>query len=313
MGAAARILVTAVVLGGLALACGGASAWGTRHYHYSVSPPGQSAVRLFVEEQGQGKPIVLLHGLGASTYAWRKVAPLLAEDHRVIAIDMKGFGRSSKPLDERYAARDHARLIAGFMAGRGLEDVTLVGHSFGGTVALALLLAEQPSSSRVGRVVLIDAPAYPQRWPITVDLLSDPTTAEAALRVVPPEVTVKLSFAGALKVRSAINDDDIRTYARPLYDEGAPYALVQTLRGLLDTDFAAAARSYGRITQPALVVWCRDDPIVPLQTGILLSRAMPNATLKIDDDCGHVPLEETPGRLARWIHDFVAHDVAASR
>ena len=65
-----------------------------------LGPP-DAPVKLFVEEKGEGSPLLLIHGFGASTFTWREIAPALARQHRVIAVDLKGFGQSDKPFDER--------------------------------------------------------------------------------------------------------------------------------------------------------------------------------------------------------------------
>lgn len=275
----------------------------SRQYFSMLYEPGSGPVRLFAEEWGAGKPVVLLHGIGASTYSWRKVAPTLATTHRVIAIDLKGFGRSAKPAGSKYAARDQARLVAQFLAARELQNVTLVGHSFGGTVALALLIGNRAAARRIERFVLIDSPAYPQVWPLAAELLASPASEEL-LRAIPPEVIVELALAQAIKSPSAVTAKDIAVYARPLRGGGALHALAETVRDLLATDFATASRHYSRIAQPALVIWCRSDPIVPLMTARLLAGVLPNAVLKIEDNCSHIPLEETPRSLVRWIRDF---------
>lgn len=275
----------------------------SRQYISIVYEPGTGPVRLFAQEWGEGKPIVLLHGLGASTYSWRKVAPILAATHRVIAIDLKGFGRSAKPNGTKYTARDQARLVSRFLAAHDLQDVTLVGHSFGGTVALALLIGNRVAAHRIQRLVLIDSPTYPQDWPLYAQLLASPAGDEL-LRAIPPEVIVDVALRQSLKSPSAVSTKDVAAYARPLYSAGALHALAETVRDLLATDFVAASRFYSGIRQPALLVWCRSDPVVPLRTGQLLATALPNAVLKIEDECAHIPPEETPRRLAYWIRDF---------
>lgn len=302
-----RTLLLALISGLTAVAgwAGEVSAWGARQYFTTVYDPEIGPVRLFTEERGEGRPIVLLHGIGGSTYTSRKIAPTLAVGKRVIAIDMKGFGRSSKPGGTRYSAPDQARIVAQFLAANELEGVTLVGHSFGGTVALALLLRSSAAAARVERLVLIDSPAYPQDWPVAADLLTRSGTGELLLTAIPREVTVKLALVSSVKSPSAITAEDVVAYARPLYERNAVHALAETVRDLVATDFAGSARHYGRITQPTLIVWCRSDPLVPLRTAYRLQSALPDATLKIEDNCAHVPLEETPGRLARWLKDFV--------
>jgi pimeloyl-ACP methyl ester carboxylesterase len=299
-----RLLAATIALLTLGWVTGDARAWGLRRYFAELDDPGRSPVRLFVEERGEGTPIVLVHGLGGSTYAWRKMAPGLAASHRVIAIDLKGFGRSAKPDDSRYRLRDQALLLGRFLEAKDLSAVTLVGYSLGGSVVLALLVGRESGVDRVQRVVLIDSPAFPQEWPAISELLSTPVAAELTMAVAPPELLVELAFSQSLKSPSAVTAADVSAYARPLQTEPGRRALRETLTHLMATDFAVAARAYPRISQPTLVLWCRDDPLVPLRSGQLLARSLANATLRIDDGCGHVPLEETPARLTARILEF---------
>ena len=89
------------------------------------------------------------------------MAPELATNHRVIAVDLKGFGQSDKPMDERYSVFDQAELLAQLIEDRNLRDLTLVGHSFGGGVALLLALeADQRLKGRISRLVLLNTLAY---------------------------------------------------------------------------------------------------------------------------------------------------------
>src|SRR5262249_14347275 len=97
-------------------------------------------LRLWVEEAGSGDPILLIHGLGANSYTWRYLAPALARTHHVLSVDLKGFGRSDKPIDAAYGVFDQARLLNALIARRKLTHLSIVGHSFGGGVALALTL-----------------------------------------------------------------------------------------------------------------------------------------------------------------------------
>jgi pimeloyl-ACP methyl ester carboxylesterase len=103
---------------------------------------GPVPVQLYVEEAGRGPPLVLIHGLGGSSYSWRRLIPSLARTHRVYAIDLKGFGRSDKPFDTNYGPDDQALLIAALMRQRRLVGATVAGHSYGGTVALSLAIVQ---------------------------------------------------------------------------------------------------------------------------------------------------------------------------
>jgi pimeloyl-ACP methyl ester carboxylesterase len=248
---------------------------------------------------------LLLHGLGESTFTWRRIVPALAETHRVIALDLKGFGRSDKPRDEAYSADDQAQLVAGFLEKRGLENVTIVGHSFGGTVALrTTLVPAVRASSRVRRIVVIGAPALPKSVASHLDLVQLPALPDALTAAVPPELMARmlLKEAGGAAVTS---EEQVKGYAAPYFDIAAKHAFLVTARGIVSEGGNEIAERYRSIKEPVLAVWCRRDPIVPLKSGRKLARVLPNARLEIIEKCHHLPQEERPEALIAVIRSFI--------
>ena len=119
-------------------------------------------------EEGQGDPILMLHGFAASHYTWRYLIADLKRDYRVIAVDLKGFGKSGKPVDGKYSIFDQADLVTQFIRRKNLTNVTLVGHSLGGAVALAttLKLIERQKKSPISKLILLDSLTYKQPLPL---------------------------------------------------------------------------------------------------------------------------------------------------
>jgi len=111
-------------------------------------------------EQGEGKPIVLLHGNPTSVYLWRNVIPRLSPHGRVIAVDMIGMGKSDKPYLQ-YTFADHAEFFAGFVEAMELEDVTLVLHDWGGAVGIDYA-ARNPDNVR--GIAVMEAVVQPMQW-----------------------------------------------------------------------------------------------------------------------------------------------------
>ncbi len=263
-------------------------------------------VRLFVQESGEGSPLLLIHGFGTSTNTWRKILPHLARRHRVIALDLKGFGQSDKPLDRRYSAFDQANLLIDFIKRRNLHDLTIVGHSFGGAVALALTLElNDTEPNRVQRLVLIDSPAYRQDLPILFRYLRTPLVADLGVLVTPPEVQAKTALMAAYAEQSPIERQDVLAYARPLYEPGGRHALLQTAAQILPAELAMLEARYETIRQSTLLIWCRSDDFVPLWVGQRLNNDLPNSRLKVVDGCGHAPQEERPNRTLKIIKKFL--------
>lgn len=273
----------------------------------AITLPDRPPVTLYYEEHGSGPPLVLLHGLGESTFTWHDVAPALAEHHRVIALDLKGFGKSDKPDDTAYTADDQAALVAGFVAARDLVNVTLVGHSFGGTVALRTALANgMQGTGRIARIAVIGAPAIPRSTARYLDLVKTPVIPDSIAAGLAPETLARLLLSEAMGGNAKVDDDDVEGYAAPYRDAAALRAFFATARAIVaEKDASAIMRSYKSIDMPVLVVWCRKDPIVPLKSGRKLAAAVPRAKLAIVEGCHHLPQHERPAELTRLLQTFV--------
>lgn len=272
----------------------------------TLTPEGKAPVSLHFAEQGAGPPLLLLHGLGESSFTWHDVLPALSAQFRVVTLDLKGFGRSDKPNDEAYGADDQAALVASFIVARGLENVTLVGHSFGGTVALRTGLVESlRGSGRIARIVVIGAPGLPQSTARYLDLVKTPVIPDTLAAGLAPETLARLLLSEAMGGDAKIDDADVEGYAAPYRDPDALRAFFATARAIVsETDAKAVARRYKSIDVPVLAVWCRKDPIVPLKAGRKLAAALPRAKLTILEGCHHLPQHERPDELVRLIEKF---------
>jgi pimeloyl-ACP methyl ester carboxylesterase len=263
-------------------------------------------VRLAVREAGRGKPILLIHGLGASSYTWRAITPQLAKTNRVIALDLKGFGESEKPLDDAYSIADQARLVEDYIARNNLRDVTLVGHSFGGAVAMAVALDDGQGGRRrrIEKLVLIDSLAYKQPVPFFFRVLQTPIIGELGMNLIPADVQIARALAIAYYHDDRVKDETIATYAGPLQSEGGKHALLRTVESLSNENAEAFASRYPTLKTPALLIWCAHDRIVPMRFGKRLSEDLPNAKIDVIEECGHIPQEEQPEETLAAIQKF---------
>jgi pimeloyl-ACP methyl ester carboxylesterase len=263
-------------------------------------------LRLWLEETGVGDPILLLHGFGGNSYTWHWLAPRLARTHHVISVDLKGFGRSDKPFDAAYGVLDQAHLLATLIRRKGLRKLSIVGHSFGGGVALALTAnLNQTQPELVQRLVLIDSIAYPQPLPLFLELLRTPVLAEVGVYTAPPELETYKGLVAAYADPQKITLDTVRAYARPLYTPGGRHALIQTAQEIIPRNLPALIARYRSIEQPTLLLWCAADPVVPLSVGRRLLRALPGARLTVLKGCGHMPQEELPATTLAILRAFL--------
>jgi pimeloyl-ACP methyl ester carboxylesterase len=305
---ARRELKATIGLAAIALALGscGLSAGDAIDGPYARLGPPEAPVRLYVEEQGKGSPVLLIHGFGASTYTWRHVAPELAKTHRVIAVDLKGFGQSDKPFDSRYSVFDQAELLAQLIEEKDLRNLTLVGHSFGGGIALLLALeANERLEGRITKLVLLDSIAYPQNIPVFFRLLDVPLVSHLGVRMVPPSVQTRVALKIAYFDDSKIDEDEVDAYAAPLKTEAGKHAIIYSARQIVPDGLAEISERYKTIELPTLILWCDHDRIVPLEVGLKLRRTLPNSTLRLVEDCGHMPQEEQPASTLKLLQGFL--------
>lgn len=263
-------------------------------------------LRLAVIDKGQGRPILLLHGFATSSYTWHSIIPELAKNHRVIAIDLRGFGASDKPIDDHYSIQDQAEAVEAFIKQENLRDLTVIGHSFGGGITLSLALkAEQQRELSIRNIVLVDTIAYRQPMPIFFRLLQVPMLGEVSMTLVPPEIQASQGLRLAYYDRDKITSQDIAEYANTLYSPAAKHALTKTIEQIVPDNIDEIALRYKTIKMPSLIIWCEEDRVVPVRLGIRLHEDMRSSEFAIFTHCGHMPQEEKPQDTAAAIEAFL--------
>jgi pimeloyl-ACP methyl ester carboxylesterase len=254
-------------------------------------------------DEGKGLPLLFLHGIPLAMLTWRFNRKPLASAHRFIAVDMKGYGMSAKPMDG-YTLQDHADVIAELIEALDLTGVTLVGNSYGGAVAITLALSHPES---IDRLVLINTGGFP----------SSSHEKEINMRIRIIRIFARLLFDSgtigrmlfASRLRQAyaqkqlITSDLIDSYYALFRRGSGERALIETLRCF---DEAALAQRIPDISQRTLIIWGAKDHIHPVSNASLFLDAIKNARLEILEGCGHLPHEELPHRVNCLIQDFVA-------
>jgi|SRR5882724_6639774 len=265
-----------------------------------------SPIKLYHETYGAGDPLLCIHGFGASLYSWRNFIGPLAKDYRLILIDLKGCGKSPKPLDTKYSTQDHADLLCQFILEHDLRNLTLIGNSFGGALSLLLsiVLADAGEAARLKSLILIDAGAYKEYVPAYLKLLSVPLI-NLGVYLVPSRFAVRAILRKAYYDPSKITEEQIAAYTAPIAAPGGKHALRETGKQLLPPNFDELIKRYKDIRVPTLIIWGRQDRIIPLKVGELLDRDIANSTLKIIEECGHAPQEEKPEETVPLVLEFL--------
>ncbi|MBV9353898.1 MAG: alpha/beta fold hydrolase [Chloroflexi bacterium] len=255
-------------------------------------------VRTYYRVQGQGSPLVLVHGLGSSHLTWAAITDALAEHFTVYVLDLPGFGYSDKPPG--YAsARQEAAFVDCFLATLGIERATVIGHSMGGAVAL-WLAAEHPA--RIERVVLVNAIEIGDAAAI-FRLIAQPILGELLLKTTTP-ATMRLLLADPYVHKEVVTPELARQYARFAWTPGARQALIEHARSY-NADRAALRPRLAQVTVRALIIWTDHDPYFPVSVAHDLLDALPSAHLEVIRDTGHLPQEEQPTRFSQIVLDWL--------
>lgn len=273
-------------------------------YHYALgeSYTTINGVRVCYEDLGRGPTIVLLHGLASSIDFWEYNIPVLALHHRVLALDIPGFGKSDKPYDHDYTIRGLAKDVLAFMDNRGVESATIVGGSMGGHIALLMAL-DHPD--RVDKLVMMGSPGG---WK-------------------PPSPVVTALFALLWHDRTVTDDlcdhwpdiwEKMFYYTTPLTEKMYRYQLaLRTPRkrykrlghvstvALKSIFFTSCRDRLGEVQQPVLLIWGEHDNVHPLHDAVYLREHIPLCRLVVVPDAAHEVMADQPEVFNDLVIQFV--------
>jgi pimeloyl-ACP methyl ester carboxylesterase len=241
-------------------------------------------VRVRYISVGSGKPLLLLHGWGTSLDAFADMTRDLQRSFRVTAFDFPGHGESDMP-PATWTVDDFTSMTLDLMAELGIERPSILGHSFGGRVAIKLA-ATRPDS--VERLVLVDSAGVPPRW-----------TARRVLR------RAASRFANAVGGRfgrpgQAIRRRIVRRIASPDYLNAGP--MRDTFLAVVKEDLRPALR---RIHCPTLLVWGESDEDTPLADAHTMERLIAGARLLVLKNAGHFSYLDQYGRFRLAVIAFL--------
>jgi len=247
--------------------------------------------------RGAGEPVVFLHGFPTSGHIWSDVVPLVPAGHRVLVVDLLGYGRSDRPLAHPVTIRAHAERVIALFDVLGINYACVVGHDVGGGVAQALAVRWP---QRVSRLCLVDSVAF-DGWPTR-----DVKLARAMLpltRHLPP--TWLLSVLRADLLRGYADHErgahSIERFVRPFASAEGRDAFMQHLLALDPGDTMALAPRLKDVMAPTAIVWGQHDPFLSVTLAERLKAAIPGATLDVIPSARHFTPEECPARVGEAI------------
>ena len=272
---------------------------------HDVHLPGR---RVSTLTMGEGPDdVLLLHGLGGAKSSFFDAAAALSQRHRVHALDLPGFGASSKPATAPYTARWFAETVLETMDALGIERAHVVGNSMGGRIAIELGLRNPERVASLG--LLCPAVAFVKRTYHPVVRLMRPELGLLPHRFARDKVAEHFwgLFAAADAIDPSMADVVVDEFQRIYASAGGRIAYLSAARNIyLEAPYGRNG-FYGRLSQlepPALFVWGSHDRVIPPAFGRHVRRWLPSAEQIVLDGCGHVPQVERATRTAELLEDL---------
>ncbi|MEW6657571.1 MAG: alpha/beta hydrolase [Thermodesulfobacteriota bacterium] len=257
------------------------------------------------EKQGDGPPLLLIHGLGASSFSFRKNLPLLGKHFRVLAPDLPAHGSSPAPGDGDYRLEALVRGLNDFLELHGIRQAAVAGNCLGGSLAL-MLARDYPE--RVAALILLDPAVALTRvpwifYPLRLPVLGGLTAALTGPWIIP--LAVRLAYHR----RELITPEVVAGYARPFRELSRRLAFRSFCQQLKIPPLPEIEALLQQIHQPAVLIWGQEDRILPVRQAGWVEARLPHLARPplILPQVGHAPQEEAADLVNEIIIDFLTH------
>lgn len=253
----------------------------------------------------EGTPVIMLHGLGGSVEDWQPNINSLAQHHRVYAVDLAGFGRSEKP-PVVFTFSYGAQFVNDFMEVQHIKRASLIGNSIGGAVILRFAIQ---FLDKVDKLVLVNSAGLGRELAFILRFVTLPLIGELLTR--PSRKGMALSLKQSVCDSNLITEELVESsYNLAILPKAQKYFL-STLRGCADfrgqhtENILSIVNNLATITAPTLIIWGRQDRILPVAHAYVAKERIPNAELRILDPCGHLPQLECSEDFNALVLEFL--------
>jgi len=257
-----------------------------------------------------GHPVVLIHGLGGYIESWALSINSLANNYRVYALDLPGHGLTDKPVDISYDIETLAQFVIEFITAIKVENAHLVGHSLGGAIATRMTIMN-PGILR--KLILVASGGLGREVSLNLRIASIPILGEILTK---PSRSGAADFAKTLVYDlAAMPPESVELNYQMASQPNAQQAFLKTLRatgnifGQKRSIYGPNVNGLGTIKNSALIIWGRQDQIVPIEHADVADKGLPNSHLRIFDACGHLPMIEHPETFNELLLDFLSDEI----
>lgn len=249
-------------------------------------------------DEGEGIPIILLHGTGASLHSWDLWAERLKNRYRVLRITLPGFGLSGPHFDKKYKIKDYVNLLENFVEKIGVKKFHLVGNSLGGSIAW---LYSSFYDKKVNKLVLINSSGFElDEVPFVIKIARN-KYLNFLIKKTSPKFLVKKSLKEVYYDDKLISKSIIDRYYKLNLREGNRQAFID--RSLVDyTDHTSRLK---KIKSKTLILWGQNDDWINVKFAQKFKTMIKGSKVTIMNKTGHIPMEERPFESLKIVEEFL--------
>lgn len=254
-------------------------------------------------EKGEGDPVILLHGYAADSYSWNNNIDALAKSFKVYALDLWGFGYSTRdPLGYGYSL--YTNQLLNFMDALNIEKASLVGQSMGGGTAINFCVQHR---ERVNKLILVSPGGMPNPPILAHRIVALPGLGEFLLGLKTNFIR-RLIIKRVFVYKKKISRDYLDNLTRFQKVGGTNEVLLKVLRLRFFDTLLNEIRRLGQMDVPILIVWGRHDKSIPVERGQAMHRILKGSRLEVFEYSAHVAHDEQPEEFNRLVIEFLKEE-----
>jgi len=260
-------------------------------------------INVHFRDEGEGFPIVLIHGTAASLHTWDAWTDELKKTNRVIRMDLPAFGITGPNKNADYSIEAYTTFLHSFLKKLKLEKFHLAGNSLGGNIAWNYT-ADYPS--KVEKLILVDASGLPtnKSQPAIFKMAKTPILNSLFLYIT-PRFLIKKNIEEVYEDDSKITDELINRYHKMALRVGNRKAFIDRAKTDFKLDTQVNLEKLKSIQTSTLLIWGAKDLWIPIANGIRMNEILVNSKLEVLENSGHVPMEENPKESLKLMNDFL--------
>ncbi|WNB16956.1 alpha/beta fold hydrolase [Marivirga arenosa] len=261
--------------------------------------------KLHIRITGQGPALLLIHGSFSSLHTWEVWQRNLENDFTTISVDLPGHGLTGANPQNLYTTDYYSDLLWKLVDQLNYESISIAGNSMGGQVAYKMALM---NPNKVKQLILLNSSGVRNQKRViktndgfsVFDLINNPISAQL-MKKVTPKFLVKMSLKQVYYDHSKFNESKLERYYDLLLNEGNREATMVRFQQKSDSRF----EELSNLEIPTLIIWGEHDNWIPVENAYKFNKIIPNSTLKIYENTGHVPMEEIPLETSQLAKEFI--------